>query len=214
MSLAQTSLNFHESSQANDVARTPLGKVVTWIAASGLMTWHGVPMAVPVVLAMIFIWPQQRRSILSLAAVGMIFDRFFVRQGLEYSASSIGTIVAWQGPGTGVLILTTATVVGLYLVFQLARNLQRLPAPARRHPVILLHVGSAGIFGLAYLFPSLLVIVELVPWLIWRISFLLQFAQRGKIADTKFTDHLFYVWPMLGTHWVTVWEGTGLSLQP
>ena len=52
-------------------------------------------------------------------------------------------------------------------------------------------------------------IVELIPWLLWRICFLLQFAQRGKIAETKFTDHLFYLWPMVGSHGAP--HGKGLA---
>ena len=132
MSWAQVSLNLHESAQAKEIAQTPLGRIVIWIAASGLLLWHDVPLLGPLSLALIFLWPERRRSILSIAAVGMVFDRFFVRQGLEYSNSSITTILEWPGALGKVLVLTAATVFGLYLVFQLARNLKRLPSPARK----------------------------------------------------------------------------------
>jgi hypothetical protein len=199
MSWASASLNPHEGAPAKQLAQTPLGRIVILIAASGLLIWHGVPVLGPLALVLIFIWPDQRRSILSLAAVLMVFDRFFVRQGLEYSASSFAAIVDWPVPWLKVLVLTAATVFGLYLVYQIARNFQRLPSPVRKSPFVFLHLGVAGTFGLVYVFPGLFVIAELIPWLLWRICFLLQFAQRGKIAETRFTDHLFYLWPMVGS---------------
>lgn len=199
MSWAQASLNLHESAQAKEIAQTPFGRIVIWVAASGLLLWHEVPLLGPLALALIFLWPDRRRSILSIAAVGMVFDRFFIRQGLEYSNSAITTVLEWPGTLVKVLVLTAATVLSLYLVFQLARNLQHLPSPARKRPFLFLHLGVAGTFCAAYVFPPLVVVTELIPWLLWRISFLLQFAQRGKIADTRFSDHLFYLWPMVGS---------------
>ena len=207
MTWVGTALGFHENTELQQVARGPLGRVVTWVAASGLLLLHGVTLLGPLAIGLILVWPDRRRLILSVAAVGMILDRYIVRQELDLTPSSLTAAIAAPGPWLKVLAATCAIILGLYLVFLFAKNLHRAPALVRQHPFLMLHSGVFGAFGLMYLFPPLAALGELVPWLLWRVSFLIQYATRGRIAATKFTDHLFYLWPMVGTHGAPLGKG-------
>ena len=200
MTWVGAALGFHENRGLQQVARRPFARLVTWAAASGLLLLHGVTLLGPLAIGLIFVWPERRRLILSVAAVGMILDRYLVRQELDLSASSLAAAVAAPGPWLKVLAATCAIVLGLYLIFLFAKNLHRAPAPVRQHPYLMLHSGVFSLFGLIYLFPPLAALAEIVPWLLWRVCFLIQFATRGRMAATKFSDHLFYLWPMVGTH--------------
>ena len=37
-----------------------------------------------------------------------------------------------------------------------------------------------------------------LPFLLWRIGYMLMSGQRGRIAGTRFSDHLLYLYPVYG----------------
>ncbi len=192
--------NFHEHSSLNELARTHIGKLIIWVIGTALLTYHHVSPLAAVAIGLVFIAPAFRRIILSVATIAVIFEYYVDRQALALSFSFVAPehAMAWAKVG----VFFTLITVGFYVLFQLAKRLPNAPGLVRRHPVLLLHCVVISAFGLMLVFPPLAAMAELVPWLIWRISYLLQFGQRGGAKSTGFTDHLFYLWP--------IYEGSGL----
>lgn len=200
MSWVYATRAFHKQSSIRESAQTPVGQVVTWALASGLLVWHEVSLIGLLAVGLVFVWPDRRRIILSLASVGIVFDYFVVRRGVDLTLSSLTTALYAPGPWLKALVLTCGALLGLYLVYVVAKNFDRLPSPVRRHPYLTLHLGVFGAFALIYAVPDLIILVGVIPWVLWRVSYLIQFSVRGATAKTKFSDHLFYLWPIAGTY--------------
>ena len=176
----------HENEQLLAAAQSKLGRLILWLMASLLMYWHEVIWLMPVALALVIILPEQRRIVLSMAAIGTIVVKFLDRSDIEISA---GTLLPIATKSAIILIL-------LFVAYFVARNFSRLPVIIKRVPVIFLHLGiwcalilssivGAGIFSLG-------------PFLAWRLSYLFSQARLGKVAGTSFHDHLFYLMPVFG----------------
>jgi len=189
-------LQFHELKPVVAGAQTVAGRFALWVAGCALL-WHlnvDPPMLAAFTLALVF--PQHRRVLLALAALGLIAVRFLPRdvialahladslrevggeRWLEYAAS---TAIA----GAAVLLLTWAAI-----------RFDRLPEAVRRRPLAWLH-GIAGIALVAGAWWHVEVLL-LAPFLLWRASYMLKSAANGRAAGTKFQDHLFYLVPVFG----------------
>jgi len=87
-----------------------------------------------------------------------------------------------------------------------AKRFGGLPAIVRRHPQICLH----GILWLLLAFlwtakpqhPAIRALlfgcVIALPFLLWRLGYMMFTAQRGKMTGTRLRDHLFYIFPIWG----------------
>jgi hypothetical protein len=115
----------------------------------------------------------------------------------------------WLGITPDVASVIIVIAVGFALVwlcYQAAQRFSAWPAFARRHPQICLH----SLFWLMLvciwtshpanrtLRTALAGCAVLMPFLLWRLGYMLFTAQRGRMPATRFTDHWFYLWPIWG----------------
>jgi hypothetical protein len=149
--------------------------------------------------ALEWLTPARRRTILALGAVWIGF-----KEPLESMSRSHSPL---QLPGgVGSFLVVALLFALLWLCFQAASNFKALPGFVRRHPLISLHLVYWGL--LLFLlnttpelgeWRSILIGVAVMgPLLIWRCSYLLQSGQYGRVASTRFRDHLMYLWPAYG----------------
>ncbi len=143
--------------------------------------------------------PFRRRALLAVAAVviGVTKPLRFLRKADELS-------VPVDALGKACVVLAGFGI--LWLVYRAAVSFAALPAGVRRRPQLILHLTywvclvvlwntapTAGpwrgiLLGLAVVF----------PYLIWRCGYLLLTGQQGRMAGSRFTDHLLYLWPVYG----------------
>jgi len=131
----------------------------------------------------------RRRRLLSLAALAFAVERMDDRS---------------DGPAWAVW-LGAPILVGLcWGVWRVALELRRMPLAVRSRPQLFLHAVLA--LGLVAFWTApagaprqlLAAIVPMLPFVIWRLGYLLKTGQRGKLAGTKLADHLFYLFPAWG----------------
>lgn len=102
--------------------------------------------------------------------------------------------------------LLVALLAFVLLGWFVAKNFAALPMFVRRRPQICLHAVFWVLLGVAWFGhlghgwgrTLLLGCVIALPFLLWRVGYMLYTAQRGKIDKTKFTDHFFYLFPYWG----------------
>lgn len=143
--------------------------------------------------------PGRRRAVLALGALYVVVKR---------PLKEIAPAVDLQSPGAPaaaavVVLICLAAVCAVYLA---ARRFPSLPASVRARPQLWLH----GVFwtfvllrGLAPDRPGVTALalsglVLALPFLLWRMGYLLLSGQRGRMAGTRFSDHLFYLYPAYG----------------
>lgn len=96
----------------------------------------------------------------------------------------------------------------LYGLYRAAVDFKELPAMVRRRPLLCFHLLFWLLLAVLWMFPEpdglaravLLTMALSFPYLIWRAGYMLLSGQRGKAQNSRFRDHLFYIWP--------VWDGT------
>ena len=79
----------HENQLLLAAVQSKLGRLILWLVASLLMYWHEVIWLMPVALALVIILPEQRRIVLSVAAIGVIGVMFLDRPDIEISAGTL-----------------------------------------------------------------------------------------------------------------------------
>lgn len=174
---------FHESEELVSAAQTRWGAAVLWCVAILLLAWHDSSVSMLAALTVVMLYPAGKRLVLSLAAVGILFEHSLPRDGLT-------DYLPW--------LLTTVKVAVficlLYLTYLAALRFKQWPAIARRFPVVTLHAGMwlgmisslwLGVFGHLHFY-------------VWRVGYLVILASRGKAEGTRFRDHLFYLVPVFG----------------
>ena len=183
---------FHENVRLVSTAQTSLGRLVLWCVAILLLAWHESNILMPVAFTLVMLFPARRRMLLSLAAVGMIVDGFLGWLNIDDASPASGFTDPWLLLFGGVIM-----VLGLlYLSFLAVLRFEQWPAITRRYPLITLHGG----FWIALMLSKLpgLGVFSQLPFLAWRMSYLVTLAGRGKVAGTTFHDHLFYLMPVFG----------------
>ena len=151
--------------------------------------------------ALRWLTPRRRRTILAAGAVGF---------GIYYPFRAM-TKAGLRDPSDPASWLATALVIGalfgvLWAYYRAAVSFARLPGWVRRHPQVSLHLSFWAFLSLLWLaLPAAgitrtigLGIAIVIPFLIWRLGYLLLSAQRGRMAGTGFGDHLMYLWPAYG----------------
>jgi len=187
---------WHENERLVSVAQTPAGRLLVWLCAVLLLAWHQSNLLMLAALSLVMLWPLKRRILLSLAAAGMIIDGFSHR--MSTVAADAGLLARLTDYSTWLTLLGAAlTVLGLlYVFYRLVLHFDKWPSFARRFPLITLHGGFWICLALGKL--PLLAVFNQLPFLAWRLSYLVSLAARGKAAGTKFQDHLFYLMPVFG----------------
>jgi len=186
-------LQWHEHPRLVSAGQSVPMKVVIWVCATALLHWHGVTIWLPLAVALVMFFPEQRHRIVAIAAAGAISAYFVTRKRVTFD----GLLV-----DPGVLLLPSVQIAGilggLYLAYWLCRHFAVWPTLARRYPILTLHVGFWTGLALVGPIPALAILIELGPWLIWRLSFMAQLASRRRFDGTTFSDHLMYLWPVFG----------------
>jgi hypothetical protein len=135
--------------------------------------------------SLVMIFPARRHVLLSIAAIGMLAEKMLDATGLDWLQHSMPLIT-----------MLAAGVTGLYLAFLIVKHFQRWPAFARQFPMLTLHGCIWIALGLST-FPRLAALA-MVPFLVWRLGYMINQASRGKISESRFSDHLFYLVPVFG----------------
>jgi hypothetical protein len=190
---------------------TPAGKAAVWLAALLLIpgAWR---FPVALTLAPALAWPERRIDLLALAAVGVLLAK------LPFPTYPAG--LALRGA-------TALVVLGILLVaYQAARRFRDLPALVRRFPIAAVHVALLGTvgatmalrhaFGIAEesaLGIPLIALQTVLPFLLWRVSYLMLAGRRGTVAKDRFRDHFFYLFPLWGGTQTPYGKGHGYLMQ-
>ena len=139
--------------------------------------------------------PRRRRTLLTVVAVvlgtRMLATALFGRWGLPHPVDAIGIGLA---------------LVFLFLLFRLsyvaAVHFASLPPIVRRHPQITFHLLFWSLLVLVWTISDatgwrgvLLAFTGLWSIVLWRLSYTVLAAQRGRVSGTRFTDHLLYLMP-------------------
>jgi hypothetical protein len=143
--------------------------------------------------------PPRRRALLALGALYVV-----VRRPLKEMAPAVD-VRAPAGPLVGALVVLLCLVV-VAAVYLAARRFASLPAVVRARPQLWLHGGFWAVVVLGWLVPdrgdvvalTLSGLVLALAFLLWRLGYLLLSGQRGRMAGTRFSDHLLYVYPAYG----------------
>jgi hypothetical protein len=150
--------------------------------------------------ALRFLTPIRRRFLLGLAALFVAVEhpwRELTRTGQrpEFAFNFTGSIlVVWT------------LFAFVWMSYLAAKNFSQLPAWIRRHPQVSLHAIFWILLILLWTVPPLNATLRTVlggcavalPFVLWRVGYMMFTAQRGKIGRTRFTDHLFYCYPLWG----------------
>ena len=103
------------------------------------------------------------------------------------------------------LILTLAFS---YCYFQIAKQYRNLPSIVQRFPLACAHFPALLLIGILWwrraggepleLAPWLVTALVVMPFLMWRWTYLLFSGRRGHLTGTRFVDHIFYILPSFG----------------
>lgn len=144
--------------------------------------------------------PGRRRLLLALGAVVIaITDPW-------KELRSIRKDFGFTPDHLAILLIVEALFAFVWVWYQAARRFASLPGFVKRHPQLCLHgCFWAWMILLWNTAPSSVLVrttlvgcTVLLPFLLWRLGFMLFTAQRGKMAGTTFADHWFYLWPVWG----------------
>jgi hypothetical protein len=143
--------------------------------------------------------PARRRLILGLA--GLAFAAWYPLDTLRDEELGGRTWAASDAVPVAVILSVFA-----YGCYAAARRFAALPAVVRARPLLWLHGGFWLLLLLLWLAGPAHPALELVlagcalamPFLLWRLSYLVQGARHGKMAGSGFLDHALYLWPAWG----------------
>jgi hypothetical protein len=143
--------------------------------------------------------PCRRRAILAAAAVWVCF-----KSTLRIIKSN-----NLPGPADGMvaaLLVALALLAIAWLLYRAAAGFSSLPLWVRKHPQLSLHSMYWGFLVVLWitapgngLWRQVLAGVALIfPLLVWRFAYVLLSGQHGRMAGTRFSDHLLTLWPIYG----------------
>ena len=210
---------FHESSALVSWGATLPGQSLVWLLSAVLLAWlsrYGPEHAGgPLLLIAICVIPlttafaAHRRGVLSIASVAALVQHFSLRDlpNLDlYPQQTWGAfLLEWLRIGSQV----AAVLACFYAIYRIVRSLAILPEVVQRYPIVFIHLGIwLALLSVPYL-RAPTIVSEVLPIVAWRISYLAQFASRGLLGNSKFLDHLFYLWPVYGPNDVPTPVGKG-----
>ena len=193
--------HLHKHDRVVALAGLPVGQVMVWLLAIGLLALSSPQFVVPIapLLAFVMLVPSRRNEVVSLGAVYALYSVVAQRHAL-YSTPLDG--------GDLPVSLAAMAVTGgfLYLCYRAARDFRRLPLPVQRNPQVCLHLLMWGaLAGAWFLLPAsgfvpaaLRLSIACSPFLVWRCGYLLFSGRRGRAAGSRFRDHFLYLCPIYG----------------
>lgn len=173
------------------IALTSFRRVLAWHEDPVVITWWRTRLG----LALRWQTPRRRRTI--LAAVSVALGAHYL---LGFMPWALGGLPAATN-ALGTLLGMLAAFAFFWVCYVAAVRFASFPPFVRRHPQITLHLlfwcllafiwstsGVTGWWGVAAGF-------AVIAHAIWRLGYLVLSGQRGKVAGTRFTDHLLYLAP-------------------
>lgn len=144
--------------------------------------------------------PGRRRLLLSLGAVVFAVDDLWLE------AKSVRRWFGFTPDTAGMVLVIVALFAFVWAVHQMAQRFASMPMFVKRNPQICLHgCFWAWMIVLWNTAPSSVTVrtvlagcALVLPFLLWRLGFMLFTAQRGRMAGTGLRDHWFYIWPVWG----------------
>lgn len=150
-------------------------------------------------LALDWFTPSRRRMILAIGAVW---------EGAKYPWKFLSKADQLPVPsdGLGIALVILAIFALLWLCYRAAARFSALPGMVRRHPQLTLHLFYWGMLAALWvttpaagLWRSVLLgVAAIFPYLLWRCGYVLLAGQYGRMAGTRFSDHLLTLWPAYG----------------
>jgi hypothetical protein len=152
--------------------------------------------------ALRWLTPIRRRRILAAAALIVVLKIAF-----EAAHDAAGEFAFAVTPVTAVLAAVLLSAYAL-AAYRAARSFSALPPFVRHRPLVVLHAGFWVLLVVLWNAEGASPVARAVlatsaaafPFLLWRLSYMLQTAQRGRMQGTTLADHALYVWP--------VWDGS------
>jgi hypothetical protein len=176
---------FHENQALVNAGQSVAGRLTLWAVALVLLAWHEVSPLMMVSLSLVMVFPAQRHALLSVAAAGMIVEKI-----LE------ATSWHWQNHVLQLIVMLVVGIAGLYTAYLLVKHFEKWPTFFKRFPILTLHAAVWLALSLSTL--PMLGVLTMVPFLVWRLSYMVALARCGKAGDSRFRDHLFYLVPVFG----------------
>lgn len=144
--------------------------------------------------------PGRRRWLLALGAipVALMHPIAMVRHSSEH--------FGYVPEPADVLLVIVILVAYVLCCYRAAQNFASLPDFVRRRPLVSLHGAFWALLMVLWTIrradPRLATMLAgcalAMPFLMWRLSYLLLTAQRCKMAGTGLRDHAIYIWPVWG----------------
>jgi hypothetical protein len=190
----------HENEALIRIAQSAEARIAIWVIAAALLsTVHKLSVVAIAAIGLVTWMPERRRLILSLAGAAfglnamrrLLGPKLFLRTPERWPLEPSDWLPA--------IAATAAVLAFLYLCYLAAARYARLPALVKRFPQVALHAVLWAGLALLWLWPGQKVLAAVVTTLVlmaWRIGFMLLSGRRGKAAQTRFRDHLFYLWPV------------------
>ena len=209
---------FHENPALISRAENFPGKCLVWLLSALILAWHGrygpehaggdLLFIVICVIPLTTAFPANRRFILSIGSVAALVQHFSQRDlpNLDFHPVTwTAFMLEWLRIGSQVAVV----LMGFYAIYWIAKRLALLPDVVQRHPILSIHLGIwIALLAVPFL-RAPTIISEVLPVVAWRISYLAQFGSRGLLGDSRFVDHLFYLWPVYGPNEVPTPVGKG-----
>jgi hypothetical protein len=183
----------HEHPQLIAVAATRRGRALVWFTATLLLLPNSMVYSISPLLALVLMAPHWRAQILSVGSV-WVLHRLLTRSGAADPAE-----LAW---------LYAFAIALLYLCYLAARSYARFPRLLQRNAQIVLHVLVVAALAATWLVPeawqsgavatAIFGVRLLLPYLVWRMGYILLSGRRGTAVRSSFFDHLFYSFPVFG----------------
>jgi hypothetical protein len=146
--------------------------------------------------------PARRRFLLGLAALFVA-----VKLPLKNLTNDKQWPDATPPDMFGLILLALALFGFVWLCYEAGRKFATLPSWVKRHPQICVHaflwVALVALWTTSPTQPTLRTLLIgcafVMPFVVWRVGYMMFAAQRGKMGGTRFTDHLVYIYPVWGT---------------
>ena len=187
---------FHEQEKIVAGAQTATGKALVWISGIALLAWHDVNALMLASFTLVLLFPERRRSLLMLAAFGLVAGKFLGRQGIDLIVVLVSPETVESTQWFRFLMQFSFAMTSILAIVFAAIRLNVLPSIVRRHPLSILHLLVCSTLVLSSV--PRLGIFALGPMILWGASYMLKSAASGNAETTSLKDHLFYLVPVFG----------------
>lgn len=189
-------LQFHERPDLIAGAQTIVGRILTWFAGIAALIWHDAGTLMLVAFSLVFLFPDRRRSLLMFMAFAWVAVKFLGRQGIDPAVLLLSAESIEATQLIRFLLQFSAAMAGILALVFAAIRFHALPDIIRRHPLLVVHFGAWLALALSAL--PRLSFLTIVPFFLWRASYLFKSAAAGNTGNSSLRDHLFYMAPVFG----------------